>query len=154
MDEKNVYCEDPYEKSFQGFQRSKCLAADAPNEDAPHGWDIVPIKNDYQVDAKRNGRAYDIPTEKREALALLDKELATHTQVDDNEDAQNKLDATLHWLRKRQQDTMALENRQMTYLYDIDCMTDEIERLDRLAHSRDKAADKLKKETIQYNNSF
>lgn len=132
--EMNVFCEDPYEKSYYGFKPFNFTMDESP---ADESWEIDPIKYEYETAAKRNGAIYDIPTEKKAALKLLDDEIAKHTGVDDNTEAENKLDSTLNWLRKRQTDTIALENRQVCRLYDVDLMADELERLEDHSGKRD-----------------
>jgi len=106
---------------------------EAPAEES---WEIEPIRYEYENAAKRNGVVYDIPAEKKAALELLDSEIAKHANVD-NTEAENKLDSTLNWLRKRQTDTIALENRQICRLYDVDLMADELERLEDHSGKRD-----------------
>lgn len=98
---------------------------------------------------------YNIPEEKKAALAILDKELGKGKGAGhENEEADNKLDSTLNWLRKRQTDTVALENRQMCRLWDIDLMADEMERLEEHSVGRDKTSAKLKKDTLNEHKIF
>jgi len=96
---------------------------------AEEGWEIKELK-DYFKDAQRAGKVYNIPEEKKQVLAILDKELAKgNGDAGQNAEADRKLDATLGWLRKRQTDTIALENRQMCRLWDVDYLAEEMETL-------------------------
>lgn len=147
----NVFCEDPYEKSYAGFKTFDFTMDETPAEEA---WDIELIKNDYSSAAQRNGKKYDIPTEKKLALELLDREISKHSTKDDNVEADNRLDSTINWLRKRQQDVIALENRNICHLYDIDLFAEEMEKLDDHSEKRDKVSSKLKKDTVQFDNAF
>jgi len=117
----------------------------------PDTWDITEIKNEYSSGAKRpRDWKNDIPAEKAEALRILDAELAKHTIAEDNTDADNQLEETLNWLRKRQNDTIALENRQVCRLYDIDLFADEMQKIEKQCNKRDKKATELKRDNIEY----
>lgn len=116
-------------------------------EPADEAW-ATPELKDWSSDAKRNGKVYNIPEEKKAAMAILDDELAKSKKGSaENAEADNRLDSTLCWLRKRQTDTIALENRQMCRIYDLDLMADEMETLGKNSLGRDKTSAKLKRDT-------
>jgi len=103
--------------------------------------------------AIRDIKDLDIPAEKRAALKLLDGELSK--QISDKDDfADNQLEQTLNWLRKRQNDTIALENRQVCRLYDIDILENQMKAIEENSQTRGRQAEKVQSGNTKHNRAF